>query len=100
MIPIFQWMAWGNIFKYAGEILVANEFHDLQLTCRRNGKKSLADKSVKLHRLRTKEHDNFQSPIYSASFQSFFFFFFFVFFYFLQTSFIGFKKDRDAFLFQ
>ena len=37
MIPIFQWMAWGNIFKYAGEILVANEFHDLQLTCHKNG---------------------------------------------------------------
>ena len=38
MIPIFQWMAWGNIFKYAGEILVANEFHNLQLTCFKNGK--------------------------------------------------------------
>ena len=37
MIPIFQWMAWGNIFKYAGEILVANEFHDLHLTCHKNG---------------------------------------------------------------
>ena len=37
MIPIFQWMAWGNIFKYAGEILVANEFHGLQLTCHKNG---------------------------------------------------------------
>ena len=38
MIPVFQWMAWGNIFKYAGEILVANEFHDLKLTCGKNGK--------------------------------------------------------------
>lgn len=36
MIPIFKWMAWGNIFKYAGEILVANEFHNLQLTCHKN----------------------------------------------------------------
>ncbi|KAH3859051.1 ATP-binding cassette sub-family G member 5-like isoform X2 [Dreissena polymorpha] len=37
MIPIFQWAAWGNIFKYAGEILAANEFHNLQLTCGING---------------------------------------------------------------
>lgn len=37
MIPIFQWMAWGNIFKYAGEILAANEFHNLELTCGKNG---------------------------------------------------------------
>ena len=38
MIPIFQWMAWGNIFKYAGEILVANEFHGLKLSCDGNGR--------------------------------------------------------------
>ena len=38
MIPIFQWMAWGNIFKYAGEILVANEFHGLKLSCDNNGR--------------------------------------------------------------
>ena len=37
MIPIFQWIAWGNIFKYAGEILAANEFHDLDLSCGKNG---------------------------------------------------------------
>lgn len=37
MIPVFQWIAWGNIFKYAGEILAANEFHGLDLTCGRNG---------------------------------------------------------------
>ncbi|KAK3598079.1 hypothetical protein CHS0354_014615 [Potamilus streckersoni] len=36
MIPVFQWFAWGNIFKYAGEILVANEFQNLVLTCTKN----------------------------------------------------------------
>lgn len=36
MLPVFQWIAWGNIFKYAGEILAANEFHNLQLTCNKN----------------------------------------------------------------
>ena len=38
MVPIFQWISWTNIFKYAGEILAANEFHNLPLTCKTNGK--------------------------------------------------------------
>ncbi|WAR18266.1 ABCG5-like protein [Mya arenaria] len=37
MLPVFQWAAWGNIFKYAGEILAANEFHNLKLNCKNNG---------------------------------------------------------------
>lgn len=37
MIPIFKWISWTNIFKYAGEILAANEFNNLKLSCGTNG---------------------------------------------------------------
>ena len=33
MLDIFYYIGYVNIFKYASEILVANEFHGLELTC-------------------------------------------------------------------
>ncbi|XP_076463806.1 ATP-binding cassette sub-family G member 5-like [Babylonia areolata] len=36
MIDVLQYMGWMSIHKYSSEILVANEFHKLNLTCEKN----------------------------------------------------------------
>lgn len=36
MIAPLKWTGWINIFKYTSEILVANEFNGLNLTCTTN----------------------------------------------------------------
>jgi acyl-CoA hydrolase len=33
MLDIFQWSSWLSVMKYSAEILVANEFQDLNFTC-------------------------------------------------------------------
>nr|KAG5692504.1 hypothetical protein BaRGS_018709 [Batillaria attramentaria] len=33
MQPFLQYLGWASIHKYASEIVVANEFHNLNLTC-------------------------------------------------------------------
>jgi hypothetical protein len=33
MPDVLQYLAWAPIHKYAAEILVAGEFHDLHLSC-------------------------------------------------------------------
>ncbi|XP_064623528.1 ATP-binding cassette sub-family G member 5-like [Lineus longissimus] len=33
MLQIFRWMSWGTLHKYSSEIVVANEYHGLNLTC-------------------------------------------------------------------
>jgi len=33
MLDIFQWGSWLSVMKYSAEILVANEFQELNFTC-------------------------------------------------------------------
>lgn len=37
ILDIFEWMSWGVVMKYGAEIIVANEFHQLNFTCTPGG---------------------------------------------------------------
>ncbi|XP_076095553.1 ATP-binding cassette sub-family G member 5-like [Mytilus galloprovincialis] len=36
ILPMFQWLSWGVVMKYSAEIVVANEFHNLNISCNAN----------------------------------------------------------------
>lgn len=36
ILPMFQWLSWGVVMKYSAEIVVANEFYNLNISCEAN----------------------------------------------------------------
>ena len=43
MSEILQYLSWATVYKYASEIVVANEFHNLNLTCEEQLQGKFAD---------------------------------------------------------
>ncbi|KAL5008328.1 hypothetical protein ScPMuIL_013909 [Solemya velum] len=38
MLDVFHWLSWATLHKYCSEILVVNEFHNLNFTCSHQGR--------------------------------------------------------------
>ena len=53
MIGVLQYLSWVSVHKYSSEIVVANEFHKLNLTCdeKLQGKHIIVENSCKVNTL-------------------------------------------------